>query len=116
MREDHAVLRSNLNSVNTKFERTSLRLEDAQSVRAEADRKLDEAQKSNASLRLQLEKWQKLEKKDDEELEEMRTKRLELEAYVQKLEARVNELERDPPKDTDALESRVKKLTTALEK
>jgi len=91
-------------------------LEDAQSARTEVDRKVEELQKANASLRLQIDKWQKLEKKDDEELEDMRQKRLEVEAQVQKLQARLHEFEASPPKDINVLEGRVRKLTSALEK
>jgi len=57
-----------------------------------------------------------LEKKDDEELEDMRQKRLEVEAQVQKLQARLHEFEASPPKDINVLEGRVRKLTSALEK
>lgn len=70
--------------------------------------------RTNADLKRQLDKWQKLENKGDAEVEEMRKRRMELEVEAKQLENRVAELEEELESaregDNKALEKERKKV------
>jgi hypothetical protein len=66
-------------------------LEAAQTTIADHQRQINELDRTNASLKRQLEKWQNLDSKEEAQSSEERKRRVELEVQVKELERRLAE-------------------------
>ncbi|KAH9838507.1 uncharacterized protein C8Q71DRAFT_533552 [Rhodofomes roseus] len=93
LRIEHNALVASTSSSTTNLERTTLHLEGLKSSYAELETKHGEAERTNADLRRQLEKWRTLESREGAEMDTLRRSRIELEVRVKELESRVEELE-----------------------
>ncbi|TFK40367.1 hypothetical protein BDQ12DRAFT_602139 [Crucibulum laeve] len=85
LREEHVHLQALFETNASKLERTTLQLEGAQTKCSELERANDELKRASADLKRQLDKWQSLETKGDEEASTQRKKRIELELQLKAL-------------------------------
>ena len=101
IQESRAAITGEKESTQIKLERAELRLKSAR----------DEV----TELKTQLASWQKLEGKEQAQVEELQRRKVEAEANAKSREARVKELEKElkaRQKELEGLESKVEELET----
>ena len=102
LRKEHTTLVSSSTSSSSALERTKLELDGVQASHAELCKKYTELERSNEDLVRQLEKGRGMENRDEEELESLRKRKVELEVEVAQLQ--------------ETADSREQKFKTKLQK
>lgn len=98
----------------TALERANLQIEGLRDTVAESQEKLAAAERKVKELNQQLEKWKKLESREDEELEKLRKRKVELEVEVQDLQGRLAESSQAAAQ-RDKLNTKLDKYKVSLE-
>ncbi|KXN84757.1 hypothetical protein AN958_12184 [Leucoagaricus sp. SymC.cos] len=110
LREQNVHLETSLASTSSKLERTNLQLEGAQTSRSQLEGVNEDLKRKNYDLQRQLDKWQRLENKDNEELDSLRKRKSEVEVEVKELRDRLNWVTDDSAKTLDKEKKRIEKM------
>ncbi|KAF8638248.1 hypothetical protein AX17_002270 [Amanita inopinata Kibby_2008] len=115
LRQEHVTFQAGAESQATKLERVTLQLEGAQTKNTELERINDELRRTNAELRRQLEKWQCLETKGNDEMETLRKQKLDLQVRVNDLQDRMEKQVAEKDKELDKLNKRAETLDGVIQ-
>lgn len=114
LRKEHTSLVSSSSANTTALERANLQIEGLRDTVAESQEKLAASERKVKELNQQLEKWKKLESREDEELEKLRKRKVELEVEVQDLQGRLAESSQAAAQ-RDKLNTKLDKYKVSLE-
>ncbi|KAG6897048.1 hypothetical protein C0992_004457 [Termitomyces sp. T32_za158] len=115
LREKHARLEGDGDKNLRELERVTLQRDGLVTARDELQRNNDELTRSKADLVRQLEKWQKLENKNEAEVEAERQKRVNLDIQLQELQTQQEISAEEHEKQLRKEKRRVEKLKEANE-
>lgn len=114
LRKEHTSLVSSSSTNTTALERAKLQIDGLRDNLAESQEKLAATERKVKELNQQVEKWKKLESREDEELEKLRKRKVELEVEVEDLQGRLAESSQAAAQ-RDKLNTKLDKYKVSLE-
>lgn len=112
--EGQANLDASLESLKSKFERTKLQLDGAQTKNSELERLNDELKRTNTEITRQLEKWQNLETKEGEAADTERKQRIALEMELREITETAEKKLAKTAADLEKANSRVERMKATV--
>ena len=114
LRSEHTALLASSGASSVSLERANLQVDGLKSSIAELQDKHRELERTNADLLRQLEKWRNLEKRENEEGDSLRKRKIELEVEVKELKDEVEQLRAVTHERDEKYQNRIQKYKDSL--
>ncbi|KAI0091321.1 hypothetical protein BDY19DRAFT_697479 [Irpex rosettiformis] len=114
LRSEHTGLLASSGAGSVSLERANLQIEGLRSSIAELQDKHNEVERTNVDLLRQLEKWRNLEKRENEEGDNLRKQKVELEVEVKELKDEIEQLRTVTHERDEKYQNRVQKYKDSL--
>lgn len=114
MRSQHTTLLASSSASSVSLERANLQIEGLKSSLSELQDKHTELERTNSDLLRQLEKWRNLDKRENEESDTLRKRKVVLEIELKELKAELEQLTAVTEQREDKYQTRIQKYKDSL--